>query len=266
MTVFTSTMTDTEHRLMTRTQWRTSWSLPPCPMFLIPNITSWDWPPETVSTNGCPFGAARLAMVTLDPAVTVTITLMMTAEHMTHWFSHGRLCVVLVLTQRYVVLLSSSSCGVSTLATVLGTKSGRRLAVFKEMPNICVRHLGLLGLIQSSRLHSSLNPSVITLTLWTVPALCGCSSVHAYLVAVRDLPRSSQHVTPSRPSRVTLRTSVTVRHSSHSPSAKIRMDVVSRLKTWWGMSSLSHTKNSIIRLKTWWGMTATHTLRSDIIS
>ena len=38
---------------------------------------------------------------------------------MTHWFSHGRLRVVLVFTQLYVGLLSVSSSGTSTLASVL---------------------------------------------------------------------------------------------------------------------------------------------------
>ena len=33
-----------------------------------------------------------------------------------------------------------------------GTENGRELTVFKEMPNICVRHLGLLGLTESSGL------------------------------------------------------------------------------------------------------------------
>ena len=50
---------------------------------------------------------------------------------MTRWLSHGRLRVVLVFTQLYVVLLSVSSSGTSTLTTVLGTESGHGLTVFK---------------------------------------------------------------------------------------------------------------------------------------
>ena len=50
---------------------------------------------------------------------------------MTYWLSHGRLRVVLVLSQWYAVLLSSSRSGTSTLTTVLGTRSGRGLVVFK---------------------------------------------------------------------------------------------------------------------------------------
>ena len=91
---------------------------------------------------------------------------------MTYWSSHGRLRVVLVFTQRYAVLLSIGSSGTSTLTTVLGTQSGRGLVVFKGMPNVCVRHLGLLGLSESSRLHPSpLSPSVITFTLRIVLTL-----------------------------------------------------------------------------------------------
>ena len=67
---------------------------------------------------------------------------------MTWCLSHGRLRVVLVFTQRYVVLLSYSSSGTSTLTTVLGTESGRRLLYLKGMPNVCVRHLGLLGILR----------------------------------------------------------------------------------------------------------------------
>ena len=36
----------------------------------------------------------------------------------------------------------------------MGTKRGRRLVVFKEMPNVCVRHLGLLGYPESIRFPS----------------------------------------------------------------------------------------------------------------
>ena len=71
----------------------------------------------------------------------------------TYWLSHGRLRVVLVFSQWYVVLLSSSSSGASTLATILGTESGRGLVIFKGMPDACVRHLGLLGTL---RIYSSL--------------------------------------------------------------------------------------------------------------
>ena len=38
---------------------------------------------------------------------------------MTYWLSRGQSCVVLVFTQQYMVLLSISSSGTSTLATVL---------------------------------------------------------------------------------------------------------------------------------------------------
>ena len=49
---------------------------------------------------------------------------------MTYWLSHGRLRVVLVFSQ-YVVLLSDSSSGTSTLAMILGTESSRGITVFK---------------------------------------------------------------------------------------------------------------------------------------
>ena len=44
----------------------------------------------------------------------------------THWVSHGRLRVVLVFSQLYEVLLSDSSSGTSTLATVLGDRKQSR--------------------------------------------------------------------------------------------------------------------------------------------
>ena len=104
--------------------------------------------------------------------MTVTFLTMLRSDHanddrypVTYWLSHGRLRVVLVFTQRYVVLLSIGSSGASTTVTVLGTKSGRGLVVFKGMPNVCVRHLGLLGLPESSCFHSLLLPSVTPLTL-----------------------------------------------------------------------------------------------------
>ena len=75
---------------------------------------------------------------------------------MTYWLSHGRLRVVLVFTQRYVVSLSIGSSGMNTLTTVLGTGNGHGLVVFKGVPNVCVRHLGLLGHSKSSRSHLSL--------------------------------------------------------------------------------------------------------------
>ena len=50
---------------------------------------------------------------------------------MTYWLSHGRLRVVLVFDQQYVVLLSSSSSGTSTLATVLMDQK-RSWIVFKQ--------------------------------------------------------------------------------------------------------------------------------------
>ena len=40
-------------------------------------------------------------------------------RHMTYWLSHGRLRIVLVITQRYVDGLSNSSSGTSILTTVL---------------------------------------------------------------------------------------------------------------------------------------------------
>ena len=51
---------------------------------------------------------------------------------MMYWLSHGRLHVVLVLGQQYVVLLSSSSSGASTLAVVLGDQKRSRTTVFKQ--------------------------------------------------------------------------------------------------------------------------------------
>ena len=51
---------------------------------------------------------------------------------MTYWLSHGRLRVVLVLGQQYVVLLSSSSSGASTLAVVLGDRKRSWTTVFKQ--------------------------------------------------------------------------------------------------------------------------------------
>ena len=74
---------------------------------------------------------------------------------MTYWLSHGRLRVVLVFTQRYVVLLSVGSSGTSVPTTVLGTESGCGLLYLRRMPNVCVRHLGLLGYPESSRLSTS---------------------------------------------------------------------------------------------------------------
>ena len=46
----------------------------------------------------------------------------------THWVSHGRLRVVLVFSQSYVVLLSDSSSGASTLTTVLGDRKRSRIS------------------------------------------------------------------------------------------------------------------------------------------
>ena len=61
---------------------------------------------------------------------------------------------------------ATDSSGASTIVTVLGTGNGRGIVVFKGMPNVCVRHLGLLGLAESSRLvHPLLLPSVTLLTL-----------------------------------------------------------------------------------------------------
>ena len=75
---------------------------------------------------------------------------------MTYWLSHGQLRVVLVFTHHCAVLLSIGSSGTNTLATVLGTESGRGLPYLKGMPNVCVRHLGLLGPTESSRLSDRL--------------------------------------------------------------------------------------------------------------
>ena len=68
---------------------------------------------------------------------------------MTYWLSHGQLRVVLGFTHRYAVLFSVSSSGTSTLTTVLGTESGRGLLYLRKMPNVCVRHLGLLGTLRT---------------------------------------------------------------------------------------------------------------------
>ena len=51
---------------------------------------------------------------------------------MTYWLSRGRLRIVLVFSQEYQVWVSDSSSGTNTLATVLGTESGRILTVFKK--------------------------------------------------------------------------------------------------------------------------------------
>ena len=59
----------------------------------------------------------------------------------------------LYLVRRYVGLLIDSSSGTSTLTTVLGTESSRGLLYLKGMPNVCVRHLGLLDSSESSRFH-----------------------------------------------------------------------------------------------------------------
>ena len=134
---------------------------------------------------------------------------------MTRWFSHGRLRIVLVFTQPCVVLLSSSSSGASTLTTVLGTESGCRLLYLKRMPNVCVRHLGLLGSSESSRLYLSLlSPSVTLLTLWNYPNPLRLLKCIRLPCCYQGFAQVSQHVTTSHPSWVTFCTNVTLRPRS----------------------------------------------------
>ena len=86
--------------------------------------------------------------------------------------------------------------------------------------------LGILVFLASQNLIVSislLSPSVTIFTLWFVPALCGCSSVDDYLVAVRDLPQAEASASPrNHPSRDTLRTSVTVGKQTRTPVPKFR--------------------------------------------
>ena len=69
------------------------------------------------------------------------------------------------------------------------------------MPDVCIRHLGLLGLSESIRLSSlSLDPSVITLTLWIVLALAVAQVYTVTLLLSGTRLSTGQRVAPNCPS------------------------------------------------------------------
>ena len=93
----------------------------------------------------------------------------------------------------------------------VGTENGRGRTVFKGMPSVCVRHLGLLGLSESSRLHLSSQPKCDASHLVELSHLFEVAQVHTTALLLQGIAQVSQRVTTSCPSRVTLRTSVTSR-------------------------------------------------------